>query len=91
MAYFMAIWSILRPFGTLVAILVYFRVIVIFSRFFGMLHQEKSGNPVLNNCMRANAPPTLENLSRIVFKSFLLTSLRTWQLEKKCILLQTFG
>jgi hypothetical protein len=33
----MAIWSILRPF-------VYFMVFGIFFRF-GMLHQEKSGNP----------------------------------------------
>jgi hypothetical protein len=38
--YFMAIWSILRPFGIMYVYLVYF------SRF-GILYQEKSGNPDL--------------------------------------------
>jgi hypothetical protein len=43
----MAIWSILRPFGHL-AILwpfdIFYGYLVYFSRF-GMLYQEKSGNP----------------------------------------------
>jgi hypothetical protein len=38
LVYFTAIWYILWPFGTFLVILVYF------SRF-GMLYQEKSGNP----------------------------------------------
>jgi hypothetical protein len=46
LVYFMAIRSVLRPFGIFCGILVYFMVIsYIFSRF-GMLCQEKSGNPV---------------------------------------------
>jgi hypothetical protein len=45
MAYFMAIWSILQPFGMFHGNLVHFLVICyIFSRF-GMLYQEKSGTP----------------------------------------------
>jgi hypothetical protein len=39
LVHFTAIWYILWPFGIFKVILVYF------SRF-GMLHQEKSGNPV---------------------------------------------
>jgi hypothetical protein len=35
----MAIWSILRPFG------IYFMVILYILSRFGMLYQEKSGNP----------------------------------------------
>jgi hypothetical protein len=43
---FMDISSILLPFGVIYVHLVYFVVILVsFSRF-GMLHQEKSGNPV---------------------------------------------
>jgi hypothetical protein len=42
----MAIWYILWPFGIFYGHLVYFMAIwYIFSRF-GMLHLEKSGNPV---------------------------------------------
>jgi hypothetical protein len=42
----MAIWSIFRPLGIFYGTLVYFVVIwYIFTRF-GMLKQEKSGNPV---------------------------------------------
>jgi hypothetical protein len=38
LVYFMAIWSIFRPFGIFYGTLVYFS-------HFGMLPQEKSGNP----------------------------------------------
>jgi hypothetical protein len=42
---FMAIWSILQPFGIFCGNLEHFMIIwYIFPRF-GMLHQEKSGNP----------------------------------------------
>jgi hypothetical protein len=45
LVYFMTIWSILRPLEIFYGNLAYFVVIwYIFSRF-GMLHQEKSGNP----------------------------------------------
>jgi hypothetical protein len=39
---FMAIWNILRPFGIFYGHLVDF---VVFCYIFGMLYQEKSGNP----------------------------------------------
>jgi hypothetical protein len=42
--YFMAVWSIVRPFGIFCGHLVYFAAIRYISRF-GILHQEKSGNP----------------------------------------------
>jgi hypothetical protein len=46
LVYFIAIWSILRQCGIFCAHLIHFIVIwYIFSRF-GMLYQEKSGNPV---------------------------------------------
>jgi hypothetical protein len=53
LAYFMAIWSILQPFGILLAFwCMYFKVTwYIFSRF-GLLFQEKSGKP--------DARPTVE-------------------------------
>jgi hypothetical protein len=38
----MAIWNILQTFGIFYDNLVYFEVI---SHYFGMLYQEKSGNP----------------------------------------------
>jgi hypothetical protein len=45
LGYFMAIWSILVPFGIFCSTLVKFcGHLVYFSRF-GMLYQEKSGNP----------------------------------------------
>jgi hypothetical protein len=45
LVYFMAIWSILRPFDIFYGHLVHFVVIwYIFARF-GLLYQEKSGNP----------------------------------------------
>jgi hypothetical protein len=48
--YFMGIWPILRLFGTFSGHLVYFMAIwYIFPRF-GMLHQEKSGDPVSGKC-----------------------------------------
>jgi hypothetical protein len=43
--YFMAIWSILLPFGIFSGPLVYFIVIWNISSRFGILYQEKSGNP----------------------------------------------
>jgi hypothetical protein len=49
---FMVIWSILLPFRILYDHLVYFVVIwVHFSRF-GMLYQEKSGNPAIKRKKR---------------------------------------
>jgi hypothetical protein len=48
----MVIWSILRPFGIFCGHLVYFIVIwYIFPRF-GMLYQEKSGNPAFKVAQR---------------------------------------
>jgi hypothetical protein len=46
--YFMAIWSILRPFGIFCGHLVNFRVIWYNFSSFGMLSQEKSGKPDYN-------------------------------------------
>jgi hypothetical protein len=46
LVYFMAIWSILWPFGIFYGYLAYF------SRF-GMLYQEKSGNPYLDPLLRS--------------------------------------
>jgi hypothetical protein len=43
--YFMIIWSILRPLEIFYGHLVYFVVIWYISRRFGILYQEKSGNP----------------------------------------------
>jgi hypothetical protein len=48
LVYFMAIWSILRPFDILCGHLVYFVVLWHIFRRFSMLYQEKSGNPVPN-------------------------------------------
>jgi hypothetical protein len=45
LVYFVAIWSILWPFGTFSPVLVYFVVIWYISPRFGKLRQEKSGNP----------------------------------------------
>jgi hypothetical protein len=45
MAYFMPIWSILLPLEIFYGQLVYFVVIWYISPCFGMLYQEKSGNP----------------------------------------------
>jgi hypothetical protein len=42
---FMAIWSILQPFGIFCGNVVYFMVIWYTFPHFGMLSQEKSGNP----------------------------------------------
>jgi hypothetical protein len=46
LVYFMSIWTILRPLEIFYGPLVYFKVIWFFPRF-GMLYQEKSGNPAL--------------------------------------------
>jgi hypothetical protein len=48
LVYFVAIWEILWPFGISCDYLVYFVVIWYIFPHFGMLYQEKSGNPVLN-------------------------------------------
>jgi hypothetical protein len=45
LVYFMAIWYSLRQFGVFYSNLVYFAVIWCISSRFGMLLQEKSGNP----------------------------------------------
>jgi hypothetical protein len=45
LVYFIAIWSILRPFGIYCGHLVHFKVSLVYFSRFGMLHQEKSGNP----------------------------------------------
>jgi hypothetical protein len=51
LVYFMAIGSILRPLGIICGHMVYFMVIWYSFPRFGMLHQEKSGNP----CFEAHA------------------------------------
>jgi hypothetical protein len=45
LVYFMAIWSILRPFGIFCGYLVYFMVICYIFPRYGMRYLEKSGNP----------------------------------------------
>jgi hypothetical protein len=45
LAYFMAIWHILWPFGIFYGHLAYFMAIWYIFPCFGMLYQEKSGNP----------------------------------------------
>jgi hypothetical protein len=55
--YFMALWSILRPFGIFCGHSVYLMVIwYSFSRFV-MLYQEKSGNPAAYSVEIAFFPP----------------------------------
>jgi hypothetical protein len=47
LVYFTAIWSILRPFGICILWpLSIFSGYSVYFSLFGMLHQEKSGNPV---------------------------------------------
>jgi hypothetical protein len=46
---FMTIWSIFRPLKIFYVHLVYFVVIWYISTRFGILYQEKSGNPVYNH------------------------------------------
>jgi hypothetical protein len=48
LVYFMIIWSILRPLEIFYGHLVYFLVNWYISPCFGILHQEKSGNPAAN-------------------------------------------
>jgi hypothetical protein len=67
MVYFMAIWYILRPFGIFYDHLVYFVVNwCIFPRF-GMLSQEKPGNPALHTyaCAILGYMPTLLGLGTL--------------------------
>jgi hypothetical protein len=45
LVYFIAVWSILRSFGIFCGHLVKFMVIGIHFSRFGMLYEEKSGNP----------------------------------------------
>jgi hypothetical protein len=47
-AYFIAIWYILWSFGIFYGHLVYFVAFLVHFSRFGMLHQEKSGNPAYN-------------------------------------------
>jgi hypothetical protein len=51
LVYFKDIWSILLPFGTFYGYLVYF------SRF-GMMYEEKSGNPAPRPLFHVPHPPT---------------------------------
>jgi hypothetical protein len=46
LVYFVAIWYILWPFGIFCGHLLYFIFLVYFPQF-GMLYQEKSGNPAV--------------------------------------------
>jgi hypothetical protein len=43
--YFMTLWSILRPLEIVNGHFVYFVVILVYFPRFGILYQEKSGNP----------------------------------------------
>jgi hypothetical protein len=45
LAYFMAIWNLLRPYGIFLWHLIYSVGIWYILAHFGMLHDEKSGNP----------------------------------------------
>jgi hypothetical protein len=45
MKYFRAIWNILQTFGINYDLLVHFMYILNIFSGFGMMHQEKSGNP----------------------------------------------
>jgi hypothetical protein len=45
--HFMASWSILLPFGTVCGLLIYFAIYLVYFSGFGMLYQEKSGNPAV--------------------------------------------
>jgi hypothetical protein len=56
LVYFMVIWYILRPFGTFHGHLVYFSC-------FGMLHQEKSGNPASRIALSARINPTTSDFT----------------------------
>jgi hypothetical protein len=44
----MAIWNILRPFGIIYSLLAWFVVIWYIFSVFGIMYQEKSGNPAAN-------------------------------------------
>jgi hypothetical protein len=49
LAYFIAIWSIVRPFGIFCGHLVFLWLFGTFSRW-DILNQEKFGNPARNQC-----------------------------------------
>jgi hypothetical protein len=55
LAYFMAVWSILRPFGIFVFICYILWLFAIFFSCFGILYREKSGNLDFNVTFRPNA------------------------------------
>jgi hypothetical protein len=79
LVYFMAIWSILWPFGLFCSHLVYFVAIwfiswLLFSRF-GMLYQNKSGNPADND--RTNVDIFRRNFLRPIFGGLRLTQIET--------------
>jgi hypothetical protein len=63
----------LRPFGTFYGNLVYFVYSLVFFSRFGMLYQEKSGNPVRHNSQPRTEINHSQSLSP-VFKSQELTS-----------------
>jgi hypothetical protein len=78
---FMAIWSILRPFGLFYGHLIYFVAIwniyvhmviwYIFPRF-GMLHQEKSGDPDVHSVGAKFLPsPLLKNCPPLAWSGVL--------------------
>jgi hypothetical protein len=67
LVYFMAILSILQPFGKFYGHFVYFpQFWYIFPRF-GMLHQEKSGNPVLDSSQKKRKKTVFE-IRKIFFR-----------------------
>jgi hypothetical protein len=58
-------WYVLLPFGLFYAHLVYFMVIWYISPHFGMLHREKSGNPVFDSLLRTfGLTPALNRSSK---------------------------
>jgi hypothetical protein len=57
---FMTIWSIFRPLKIFYVHLVYFVVIWYISTCFGILYQEKSGNPALHENKKKSALPKFE-------------------------------
>jgi hypothetical protein len=61
---FKAIWSILLPLGKIYGHLVYFVVILVYFSRFGLLYQDKSGNPDnVNDVDNANVAVTFLNQS----------------------------
>jgi hypothetical protein len=62
--YFMAIWNILRPFGTFCDHLVHFVLLWYIFSGFGILYQQKSGNPVMNHFFPSGGFATEPRLPR---------------------------